>query len=332
MLRAAKVPRARDLVEAALGGSPTTPGGLGSPVEFEALEPWPEPVAGAALLDGVADFYRGHVVLPANGPEALALWTVHTYVAFAAETTPYLVLTSPTPRCGKTRTLQIATALCYRPLPSSNITEAALYRVVEKLEPTLLIDEGDTFLKKNPHFTGILNSGHTRATAFVYRCVGDDAEPRRFNTFGPKMIALIGGLPAAATADRSIILPMRRKTKSEQVLPVKKRRLFKDLEDYRRRILRWTVDILPSLETAEPELPASLDDRAADNWQPLIALADAAGGRWPAHARKVACLLSGYRADDPSVGVELLTDIRSLFGDRRIVFLGGHARGVARFG
>jgi hypothetical protein len=82
------------------------------------------------------------------------------------------VLTSPEPRCGKTTAIAIASALCYRPLPSSNISEPALFRIVEQSEPTILIDEGDTFLKDNQHFVGILNSGHSRTTAFAVRCVG----------------------------------------------------------------------------------------------------------------------------------------------------------------
>jgi len=318
-LKVVKVPGAKELVDAALGGTGTIPAGQGSPVEFEEPEPWPEPVVGAELFDELQRFYAEHAVLPKGGAAVLTLWVVHTYTVPAADISPYLVLSSPTPRCGKTIVATITSNLVRRPLPSSNITESALYRMVEKYEPTIIIDEGDTFLKDNPHFTGILNSGHARATAYVYRCVGDDPEPRRFKTFGPKMIALIGRLPSAATTDRSIILAMRRKTKAELIQPLVKRRLHGNLTDLRRRLARWAADALPALQQADPALPQGLDDRAEDNWRPLLALADAAGGRWPKAARDIAILLSGERAEEPGFGVALLEDIHALFGASRVV-------------
>jgi hypothetical protein len=318
-LKAVKVPRAKALVEAALSGAAKATAGQGSPVEFEEAEPWPEPVPGAALLEELEQLYARRIIQPPGGAIAMALWTVHTYAVTAANVSPYLVLTSPEPRCGKTTAIAIASALCYRPLPSSNISEASLYRIVEQAEPTIIIDEGDTFLKDNPHFVGILNSGHSRATAFVIRCVGDAAEPRRFQTFGPKLIALIGRLPAVSTADRSIALRMRRKLPEEAVERFDTRRLHLELADLRRRITRWVQDTLPALRSAEPQVPMALDDRAADNWRPLLALADAAGGLWPARAREVALLLSGDRGDEPGIGVTLLEDVRALFGTCRVV-------------
>ena len=318
-LKAAKVPGAKQLVDAALSGESKAAPGQGTPLVFEEPEPWPDPVSGASLLDELEQLYARRVVQPSGGAVTMALWTLHTYAVAAANISPYLVLTSPEPRCGKTTALAIASALCYRPLPSSNISEASLYRIVELSEPTIIIDEGDTFLKDNPHFTGILNSGHSRATAFVVRCVGDAAEPRRFQTFGPKLIALIGRLPAVSTADRSIALRMRRKLPGEAVERFDARRLHLELADLRRRITRWAQDTLPGLHTADPPIPTSLDDRAADNWRPLLALADAAGGRWPARAREVALQLSGDRGDEPGVGVTLLEDIQTLFGTCRVV-------------
>jgi putative DNA primase/helicase len=318
-LKAVKVSGAKQLVDAALSGDGKATPGQGTAFEFEEPDPWPDPVPGAELLDMLDRCYGDHVILPTGGAIALALWTVHTYAVAAANTSPYLVLTSPEPRCGKTTAIAIASALCYRPLPSSNISEAALYRLVEQAEPTLIIDEADTFLRDNYAFSGILNSGHSRTTAFAVRCVGDNAEPRRFKTFGPKLIALIGRLPAASTADRSILVRMRRRLPGEPVKRADTRRLYADLADIRRRITRWVQDALPSLRTAEPAMPPTLDDRAADNWCPLLALADAAGGRWPTLAREMAVLLSRERAEESGFGVALLEDIRTLFGTCRVV-------------
>jgi Protein of unknown function (DUF3631) len=61
-------------------------------------------------------------------------------------------------------------------------------------------------------------------------------------------------------------------------------------------------------------VPDALNDRAADNWRPLLAIADLAGGEWPARARAAALTLSGESAED-ALAVELLKDVRLAFED-----------------
>jgi putative DNA primase/helicase len=84
--------------------------------------------------------------------------------------------------------------LVLKPLPSSNVTPATVFRVMDKFHPTLLIDEGDTFLREDPGLRGILDSGHLRSSAYVLRCIGDSNEVASFCTWGPKAIAAIGTL------------------------------------------------------------------------------------------------------------------------------------------
>ncbi|MCF6291294.1 MAG: hypothetical protein L3J03_09915, partial [Desulfobacterales bacterium] len=140
-------------------------------------EPWPKPVKGNELLDALARIISKHVVLPAGAATAIALWVLFTYVHDSMRVSPLLCLTSPEKRCGKTTALSLLRFLVRRPLPASNITPAALFRSVEKWTPTLLIDEADTFVQDNDELRGVLNSGHTRETAFVIRTSGDDHEP-----------------------------------------------------------------------------------------------------------------------------------------------------------
>ena len=134
-------------------------------------EPWTDAVDGAALLTELADMYKKYAVLPPGAPEALALWTLFTYVFDAADVNPRLQLTSPLMRCGKTRVLETLSLLASRPLPASNVSPSAIFRVIEQSAPTMLIDEADTFAKDNEELRGLLNSGHTRRTAFVLRSV-----------------------------------------------------------------------------------------------------------------------------------------------------------------
>lgn len=158
---------------------------------------------------------------------------------------------------------------------------------------------------------GIINSGHTRATAFVIRTAGH--EPRLFSTWGARMIALIGRLPATLE-DRAIVLPMRRRALDETVDRIRRTELLRQLDPLRRRAVRWVADHRAALRVADPAMPAELDDRQADNWRPLLAIADAAGDAWANRARTAARTLAGSVVEaDQAAPVQLLADLRDLF-------------------
>lgn len=287
----------------------------GSVLALSDPDPWPEPVDGAAVLDELRETHRRYIAPPEAGDVAFALWVVHTHAHDAAFISPILALTSPEKRCGKTQTLALLLSLVPRPLPATNVTSAVVFRTVEAYRPTLLVDEADTFLGEHPELRGILNSGHRRDMAYVPRTVGEDHEPRMFSTWAPKSIAMIGRLPGTL-ADRSIELRMRRRTAAETVEPLRADHAGR-LEPLRRRAWTWAQTNLEALRVADPVMPAGLHDRAADNWRPLIAIADLAGGEWPTLARWAAGVLSSLDADGTEgAGILLLADIRDIF-DRR---------------
>jgi putative DNA primase/helicase len=223
--------------------------------------------------------------------------------------TPFLYPRSPEKRCGKTTLMFVIHEPVRRPLLATNVAAAPLFRCIEKFRPTLLLDEADTWLRENEELRGILNGGHSRKTARVIRCVGDDHNVRAFSTFCPKAVAGIGRL-ADTLEDRSVIIPMRRKRVEDRTAPLREDRL--DLLDIRRKCQRWASDHLDALWSADPQPPSTLNDRAADNRRALLAIADAAGGEWPQQARLAAAALSG-QTDDEAIGVQLLTDIREHF-------------------
>lgn len=201
-------------------------------------------------------------------------------------------------------------------ITASNISPAAFFRTIEKYQPTLLVDEADTFLKDNEELRGVLNSGHTRATAFVVRVQGDDHEPVKFSTWGPKAIAMIGALPDTLQ-DRSVVVSLRRKTPSEKV--VKPGALFEqEADEIRRACRRWADDHMDLLREAEPDIPETNNDRMTDNWMPLIAIADLAGGPWPELMRK--SMLGMVDGTDDSIGPKLLKDIQEIFKTRQRMF------------
>ena len=161
------------------------------------VKPWDETVEGAGLLADIERVFVRYIFLPKGASVALALWVLHAWTMDAGDTSPFMVLVSPTKRCGKTTVLIILSYLTQRAELASNISPSALFRYIEEIRPTLLIDEADSFVKDNEELRGILNSGHTKAAAYVIRNVEINGEhkPRRFSTWAPKAIATIRDLP-----------------------------------------------------------------------------------------------------------------------------------------
>ena len=270
-------------------------------------EPWPDAVDGKQLLEALRECFTRHLVLPDHAAEALTLWVLHTYSYKLGRTACYLALLSPEKRCGKSTALGVMAALAHRALAASNCAPAAIFRVIERDGPTLLIDETDSFVGENEELRGILNAGFTRDSAFVLRCVGENHEPKAFQVFGPKLFAGIGRLPGTL-ADRCVTVPMRRKQRGETV---ERFRGF-DGEELRRKCVRWTLDNEQLLTDPDPAMPDALNDRASDLWRPLVGIADAAGGYWSDLARSAAVALSAEGEDD-SQPVKLLESVRRYF-------------------
>ena len=279
------------------------------------VEPSAEPVDGAALLGNLRQVFRRYIVLPKGADIALPLWVLHAWTMDAGDISPLMILVSPTKRCGKTSVLILLYFLTPRSELSSNITAPALFRYIEEVRPTLLIDEADSFVKDNEELRGILNSGHTKAAANVIRVNGEH-KPRRFSTWAPKALATIRAV-ADTLEDRAIVVQLQRKPPTATVARLC-RRESEEFAALRSQAARWAEDNFDLLVEPEPQLPNGLNDRACDNWRPLLAIADLAGGEWPLQARRAAYLLSG-EAQDGAIGVELLKDIRVGFGDHEVI-------------
>ncbi|MGI8707256.1 MAG: DUF3631 domain-containing protein [Actinomycetota bacterium] len=274
---------------------------------------WDEPVD-PGVLDEVVAVLERYSDQPEANLHAAALWVVRSHCHDLFGVSPILLLTSATHRCGKTSTLIPILRLVNRGMLSSNISPAALYRAVEAWRPALCIDEGDTFMKLNDDLKGLLNAGHTRDTAFILRCEGDNSELRMFSTWAPKVLAAIGRMPATVE-DRSIRLVLRRKA-----LEVGKEDAFEvDVvravcEPVRRRLARWVHDEGAAFSEVLPERPKGINDRAWNNWKPMFAIATIAGGEWPERARKAAIALSGGDEDEDTVTLAV-RHIKAAFQD-----------------
>ena len=190
------------------------------------------------------------------------------------------------------------------------MSPSAIFRVIAAHAPTLLIDEADTlFHEGDETLRGVLNAGHRRGGA-VLRSVGDDFEPRAFSCYAATVIALIGQLPGTL-ADRSIDIVLARRRPSEEIESFRLDQTD-HLDELARRIARWAKDNGERLGR-DPAMPPGLHNRQADNWRPLLAIAEAAAGRWPETARNAAAALTGGDIDEVSRTELLLSDIRDIF-------------------
>jgi putative DNA primase/helicase len=302
-------------------GDTTSTAGRGRRIEIADIEPWPEPVDGAALIDETAQTIRQYVILSKCQADAVALWTHFTHAFDSFDFSPKLVIRSPEPRSGKTRLVEALERLVRRPFFVSGISGAALLRIIEQHAPAMLLDEIDTMMKGDPEkaeaLRGLVNSGFDRAGARHVKNVptpDGGFEPRAFSTWCPMLLAGIGTLPDTV-ADRSVIIAMKRKRPDEKVKRLRARD-GAELRELGRKAARWAADNGKALETADPEAPAQLHDRAADAWTPLFSIAELAGGEWPGRARRAAIELSGG-ADGGTIREKLLSDIRTAFDAKR---------------
>jgi hypothetical protein len=305
--------------ERASGGAVT---GQGRPIDLYEPEPWPEPVDGAALLEGTVTAIRQYVVFTEAQAIATALWAIFTHAFDAFDFSPRLAITSAEKRSGKTRLVEVLERTVGKPLFVSGITAAALLRVIEQRTPCMLLDEIDTMMKGDAELRdalrGLINSGFDRAGARFIKNVPTPGgyEAQAFSTWCPMLLAGIGKLPDTV-ADRSIPIELERKPLAQKVKPLRAGD-GNELRDIGRKVARWVADNLDALRDARPESPAQLHDRAADTWSPLFAIADLAGGPWPQRARRAAVELTGDGDDQGSVRVALLTDIRGAFAAKGV--------------
>lgn len=276
-------------------------------------EPWNEPINLSILLFETTSTIQRFIFCSIETAHAAALWITMTWIIDVVRVAPLAVITAPEKRCGKSQLLAIFGRLVKRPIPVSNITPAALFRTIDAMQPTLLIDEADTFMNSNEELRGVINSGHTRDSAYTIRLVGTEHTPKRFNVWGAKAIAGIGNL-ADTIMDRAIKLELYRKLINESIEKLRDAEvdLFITLKS---KLARFAQDYSDHISKSKPIFPEGLNDRAQDNWEPLFAIADLASPEWSTFARNAAIKLS-KNIQDESVAIELLTDIQEIFKNR----------------
>jgi hypothetical protein len=232
------------------------------------------------------------------------------------------LIESVTRECGKSTLLEVTGELSHNPLHTVNISAPALARSIDVHNPfTILFDEIDRIYANQYRsesceiLTGVLNNGFGRQFPYIRWDMAEKARVE-FSCYSMAIMACMGLdiLPDTVTS-RSIIIRMFR-AKPGDYTKYRSRRDSPALNRLRDEIHEWVIYNLGQLiDTYNSEPNTGLDGRQADKWEPLIAIADVAGGEWPKRARKAASYLESRKilSESVPIGIQLLTDMRELF-------------------
>lgn len=282
-------------------------------------------VCTATLLNDTSAFLGKFVVYPSiHEHRAHTLWIAHAHLMECWESTPRIAFLSPEPGSGKSRALEVTEPLVPRPIHSVNTTPAYLFRKVSDPAgtPTILYDEIDTVFAgsqrggDNEAVRGMINAGH-RKGATAGRCVvrGKLIETEELPAYCAVALAGLDDLPDTLMS-RSVIVRMRRRTSDEDIEPWRPRINRPEAARLYKRLSGWAKTAKRSLTGNDwwPLMPEGVEDRDADIWEALLAVADLAGEPWAKQARATAVtVVTASRRRPPSLGIQLLHDVRIVF-------------------
>lgn len=297
------------------------------------VKPAEKPQDLKAVVLELVDVYKRFIVFKdeKHQPFALALWTLATWFENYVNFAPYVLVTAPEKRCGKSQLLGLMAKLSKKPLEAGSMSAAVLFRVTEKYHPTIFIDEVDSFLERDEDLKGMIKCGIERGKALAWRMeknANQQLEPMSYDCFAFKALSGIDAKNISDTiTDRCITIELMRKL-TAQVMPKvrdEKEELWTALNE---KCARLALDYGEKLRNyRRPEMPKDLSDRDADKWRPLIALADLIDGdegmkgplgklgAYGHFARATAVILSrDVDADEPQK-IALLRNIREVLND-----------------
>src|SRR5262245_9211196 len=288
-----------------------------------ALKVQPRPLG--QLLAEVCNTLRRYVCFSfPEQPIVIALWAAATWVLEAFDYTAYLHVYSAEKRSGKSRLLDVLALLVKDPWRAVGPSLPVLFRRVERDKPTLLYDEIDTVYggaktDGTEEIRSFLCAGFERGSMFS-RCVGKGTEQdiKDFDPFCPKALSGIGRCLPDTVTDRCIPIELQRQSREQRVERFRKREAQAVTGGIRAELQAWAQlpGLIDRLRDARPMLPDELNDRLMDTAEPLIGIADEAGGGWPEKARAALVKLCGQE-EDQSKGVQLLTAIKGIFNEKK---------------
>jgi hypothetical protein len=244
----------------------------------EDVEPYAGNVNGLELVNELISIIKSHIILKENEAVAIAYWILQTYNIEAFTFAPRLLIISPEKRCGKSTLLQLLELLCYRSWPVGNCTSAVLFRMIEKEQPTVLIDEADSFFHKSSEMRNIIDVGFQKKFN-VMRSAGMNFEQvKLYRVFSMMAIASINNL-SDTIMDRGIKIEMKRKLTEENIQPLRARAQETRFQQIKQKCRKLMLDIGEQAGSIFIDYIEGLSDRACNVWEGIIAIATLIGDR-----------------------------------------------------
>ena len=283
--------------------------------EAEPIPPAPEI---SQLLNRIRGFIKRFIFISSKETDTLALWVMHTWIFQHSLYTPYMNIHSAEKDSGKTLLLDVLEGIVNNGLAFGSTTVASLRYTINESHPTVLYDETDVAIRgdQDDSLRGLLNNGFRKGRGHR-KMVGHGGAggSTELDIFCPKAFAGLERL-FKTVESRSIPIEMKRATHAE----------FRQLERFIAPLIEDECQALrDDLEAwgqrtscyddwgAYTDLPPELNNRKADIWVPLYQIAKEAGHGWPERCIAAAIALSLGNEAEESLGVMLLSDIKTLF-------------------
>jgi len=283
---------------------------------------------GPRLIATLESTFRKYAALEDGLPFVLALWTLATHVFDCFDAFPYLAVTSPTKRCGKTRVAEIIELLACGSLRTTNASAAAVYRTIQaraakRQTVTLIMDEMEllrTHSERSDQMREILNAGYRRGQ-YVLKCErtsGEKFVSREFGVYCPKVLVLIGALEDTL-ADRCIPIAMRRRKSGEKVGRFFYFQAKRSVRVFLGEVERWAKTNGLTVKRRLRRDLEFLQDREAELWLPLFATCQVASPERVEELKNTALRISAQKqSEEPAdMGILLLKDTRDTFQQSR---------------
>jgi hypothetical protein len=292
-------------------------------IKVRAVNPWFQEVELAGLLNFIESELRIYLVLPEHAAAVISVWTLLTWGFEHFDFSPRLCIVSAAHQCGKTTLLEMLNLLTRDAKMASNISASALFRTVSAVPTTILIDEGDTFIPGNEEIRCILDAGFKRTGNITKSEKSEDNwKATDYKVYSPVAIACIGLRTIPATVlDRGIVIKMSRKTMTDKLPRFRVREQEPIYNRLIRKFRRYMDDNARELSKIHLDMPEVLTGRAADSWEPLQVLANAASPEWGKKIHDACIALSQINNDGEDFKMLLLNDMREIFIKNDVDFL-----------
>lgn len=273
---------------------------------------------GGNPVEEICEWICRYMAIPEDSAVVVATWIVAARFMAVWDRFPHLAIQSPEKRCGKTRLLELLEWLVHEPLFTSNISPAALFRVIVDKRPTLLLDEAQQLIREGFEILREILCAAITHNATIVRCSGKDHEPKEFPIFCPKVVALIGKLDGVLS-DRCLGIILKRKSPNEVVESYRHGKAKEQAEPIVEGLKEWVEKNKEKVEEIYKDLdPLPIEnDRFAELLLPLQTVLEVVGDE------DLKTILSQYAveidkadAESESIGIQLLIACRDIFKEK----------------